>query len=329
MTSSVTVNSGGQLLLITGASSPNTGIYTFGTSSTTLLTLNGTGPATAPGAIRVVTANTPPVTVTNLISLAGPTAFNVNGATNILDLSNKISGNGSLIAGALGGTGDTGTLQLDGANDYTGGTTVDLGTLSLSNANATLGTGNVTVDGTTAGTAGRLIIHNGVLNAIADTATLTLTGGGTPAAADKGYVQLDTNETVAGLVLGGVAKAAGTYGSSTSSATFKDDEYFAGTGVLTVLPAGVPGDYNGNGVVDAADYVLWRNGGPLQNEVASTGTVDGADYDAWRARFGNTSGSGSGLSQGANVPETVSVVLLGIAAVCCLATTRRRVDEIN
>ena len=35
----------------------------------------------------------------------------------------------------------------------------------------------------------------------------------------------------------------------------------------TILPGGVPGDYNGNGVVDMADYVLWRNGGPLQNEV--------------------------------------------------------------
>ena len=28
-------------------------------------------------------------------------------------------------------------------------------------------------------------------------------------------------------------------------------------------PAGVPGDYNGNGTVDAADYVLWRDGGQV------------------------------------------------------------------
>jgi hypothetical protein len=48
------------------------------------------------------------------------------------------------------------------------------------------------------------------------------------------------------------------------------------------------GDYNGNGIVDAADYVVWRNGGPLQNEVPETtpGTVTSEDYDAWRARFG-------------------------------------------
>lgn len=67
-------------------------------------------------------------------------------------------------------------------------------------------------------------------------------------------------------------------------------------------PVGVPGDYNNNGVVDTADYVLWRNGGPLQNEVDTPGVVNAADYAAWRARFGNTSGSGSGLGSGA-VPE--------------------------
>ena len=37
----------------------------------------------------------------------------------------------------------------------------------------------------------------------------------------------------------------------------------------------------------------WRNGGPLQNEVDNVGVVDAGDYTAWRARFGNTSGSGS------------------------------------
>ena len=55
---------------------------------------------------------------------------------------------------------------------------------------------------------------------------------------------------------------------------------------------GVPGDYNANGTVDAADYVLWRNGGPLVNEVDTPGVVNAADYTAWRTRFGN-SGSGA------------------------------------
>src|SRR6185312_1366022 len=51
----------------------------------------------------------------------------------------------------------------------------------------------------------------------------------------------------------------------------------------------VSGDYNGNGVVDAADYVLWRNGGPLQND--PTAGVQAADYDFWRSRFGATAGA--------------------------------------
>lgn len=60
------------------------------------------------------------------------------------------------------------------------------------------------------------------------------------------------------------------------------------------LNSGVFGDYNGNGSVDAADYVQWRNGGPLLNEVggnATLGTTDAADYTAWQARFGDNSNS--------------------------------------
>ena len=70
---------------------------------------------------------------------------------------------------------------------------------------------------------------------------------------------------------------------------------------------GVPGDYNGNGNVDAADYVLWRNGGPLQNEVDDCpASVTPEDYDEWRPRFGNPAaargcdrgaGAGSGRSR--------------------------------
>jgi hypothetical protein len=63
------------------------------------------------------------------------------------------------------------------------------------------------------------------------------------------------------------------------------DELRIGTTWADVTP-GVPGDYNGDGNVDGADYVLWRNGGPLKNEVDDRTAVNGADYTAWRARFG-------------------------------------------
>ena len=52
---------------------------------------------------------------------------------------------------------------------------------------------------------------------------------------------------------------------------------------------GCSGDYNDNGVVDAADYVLWRNNpASLENEGASPGVVDPADYTFWRSQFGKT-----------------------------------------
>jgi hypothetical protein len=73
------------------------------------------------------------------------------------------------------------------------------------------------------------------------------------------------------------------------------------------------GDYNANGVVDAADYVIWRNDGPLQND--PTPGVQPTDYNFWRSRFGATSGSGAAVA--AEVPETSTLVMLLIG---CMAT---------
>jgi hypothetical protein len=96
----------------------------------------------------------------------------------------------------------------------------------------------------------------------------------------------------------------------------------------------VPGDYNGNDVVDASDYVLWRktpNPRPanynFRNEVATLGTTDVADYTEWRARFGNNSAPGSGLGSG-TVPEPASGLLLlfAAAAACSLRKSRKSIE---
>ncbi len=84
---------------------------------------------------------------------------------------------------------------------------------------------------------------------------------------------------------------------------------------ITTTAPGVPGDYNGNGVVDMADYVLWRNGGPLQNEINTPGVVDASDYTAWRQNFGNHAGSGSSLGAAAAVPEPAAWMLLSVSIV--------------
>jgi hypothetical protein len=75
--------------------------------------------------------------------------------------------------------------------------------------------------------------------------------------------------------------------------------------ITETLPA-IPGDFNGNGVVDAADYVTWRKG------LGTTYTQ--SDYDVWRAHFGQTAGSGAGAIANAAVPEPTTLVMLILAA---------------
>jgi len=95
-----------------------------------------------------------------------------------------------------------------------------------------------------------------------------------------------------------------------------------------VLSVGIAGDYNNNGSVDAADYILWRNNvQPLpNNEVVTIGTTEPGDYTEWRARFGNPgSGSGAGATDSASaaVPEPPSGVLAFLAVVGAFSAARR------
>jgi hypothetical protein len=100
-------------------------------------------------------------------------------------------------------------------------------------------------------------------------------------------------------------------------------ETFADVTPHTPTVVGVPGDYNENEVVDAADYVVWRsNPASLPNEGASPGTVDQADYDFWRSRFGATSGAGAGA--GTAVPEPGTGILAAFACAALLATRYHR-----
>jgi hypothetical protein len=80
------------------------------------------------------------------------------------------------------------------------------------------------------------------------------------------------------------------------------------------LPAGVTGDYNGNGTVDAGDYVVWRK---------TPGNFGGSPggYTTWRSSFGSPPGSGSGLGS-SNVPEPTAGVLAGVSMMALLLGKR-------
>jgi hypothetical protein len=63
------------------------------------------------------------------------------------------------------------------------------------------------------------------------------------------------------------------------------------------------GDFNHDGTVDAADYIVWRK---------TDNSPEG--YTTWRAQFGESVGSGLGASASATVPEPATFMLLTFAA---------------
>ena len=97
--------------------------------------------------------------------------------------------------------------------------------------------------------------------------------------------------------------------------------------VASGVAPGLTGDYNANGRVDAADYVLWRNSvgttTVLPNDPTG-GTIGIAQYNAWRAHFGAGAGSGSGLGVGVAVPEPASMMLVLMGAIGLFSLNRRR-----
>jgi arylsulfatase A-like enzyme len=78
--------------------------------------------------------------------------------------------------------------------------------------------------------------------------------------------------------------------------------YLANAVTLSVL---VTGDFNHDGSVNNADYVIWRKNNGSQ-----------ADYNTWRANFGTTLSSGTSGSSlgGTNVPEPSTQILIAAAA---------------
>jgi hypothetical protein len=88
-----------------------------------------------------------------------------------------------------------------------------------------------------------------------------------------------------------------------------------------------PGDYNGDGLVNIADYTVFRDTlGSTTNLAADgndSGAVESGDYTYWRQRFG-TSGSGAGNGSDTAVPEPAACLLALAAALFGFSTKRIR-----
>jgi len=220
----------------------------------------------------------------NQIDLAG-NVLSTSGTVNVNHSVSDTVGNGSIFNSGTLGT--AGTTQVDGNLTSTDTLAIDI------NGTGTGQTDHFVVNGT-ADLAGNLSVD--VADNFAPSGTFevvtadTLVGNLTLVGADAGLFSLDFN-TVTGIV-----------------------SLIAGSG-------GLAGDYNNNGVVDAADYVVWRDTlgstSDLTADGVPNGVIDEADYVLWKDNFGATS-SGNGGSAAVPEPSSWALAMLG------LLTLRRR-----
>ena len=254
---------------------------------------------------------------------------------------NSTAFNGLITGGALTKTGSGSfTLGRSAGNTYTGTTTVSGGTLlAINTTGSATGTGPVNVDaGGTLGGTGMIqgnVTNGGTVGPGNSAGTLHLGGSYTQTSGGTLEIELATLANYDELTIAGGANLTGTLavslidnfvpqvgdvfeivtaadlGGSTFATTTLPmltgglywNVYYSANAVTLAVTA--PGDFNGDGTVDAADYVIVRKGvstlfGPL-------------DYGPWRTHFGQTAGSGS--FSNTTVPEPAPLALLTLASV--------------
>jgi hypothetical protein len=86
------------------------------------------------------------------------------------------------------------------------------------------------------------------------------------------------------------------------------------------------GDFDGDGDVDGADFVVWQTNFPKSNgallaqgDADGDGDVDGADFVVWQTNFPFSPGPGA-----SPVPEPAGLLLAGVSIPAIILTIRRR-----
>jgi hypothetical protein len=96
----------------------------------------------------------------------------------------------------------------------------------------------------------------------------------------------------------------------------------------------VDGDYNGDGAVDGADYVVWRHtagGINLAADGNRDGVINNLDFAVWRSNFGASAGSGSSIFSEkpfAPVPEPTGAWLMILGVIFKHLQRSKRVSKI-
>jgi hypothetical protein len=96
-----------------------------------------------------------------------------------------------------------------------------------------------------------------------------------------------------------------------------NNAYLDNVRLVYTLPGGLAGDYNDDGVVDAADYTAWRDhrgalAGTLPNDLDG-GPIGVAQYETWKQQFGARLGPPPPAAAGVPEPAAGALLLLGAA----------------
>lgn len=274
----IEVNPGGQLQIAAGVG--NSALATGAT-----LNLNGDGKeggSASQGALRFQIANGTTANFNSPVVLESDTVISAAAPNTTGVLTQAVTGPGGLTKHG------NGTLRLTSAdNAYEGDTRV-----------------------LTAGNAAGLSVLSITTPFLADLSDVYLS-------ATRTALNLDFTGTdsIRSFFINDVAQPIGIYGALDN---LDVDEAFripliTGTGMLEVTaipPTDLPGDFNHDNAVDAADYVIWRK---------TLG--DPPSYQEWATHFGE-SNAGAGGGNG-TVPEPATCMSLLIAASLCASSRRR------
>ncbi|MGI9457616.1 MAG: hypothetical protein ACR2NU_13715 [Aeoliella sp.] len=152
---------------------------------------------------------------------------------------------------------------------------------------------------------------------------------GAPTLADRAFLSYEYEDGSGDFVINSRHLAA--INSANSENQFGDflelrdaDFYFAWVDFenpLSPVKTVIPGDYNDDGMVDAADYVVFRDTLGSTTDLRADGTgpggvpdgvVDELDYDFWVTNFGNTASSSvSAVNTAVPEPATMWLLVLG------------------